>query len=416
MLARSFLVGGFALLACASISLSRAPQAAPTFSKDVAPILYRSCVQCHRPGEIGPFSLVGYANAKQWSKMIATVTGQRLMPPWKDSSHGTFLDENRLTAAEVSTLKAWDAAGAPRGSASEEPKEPTFSSGWTLGEPNAILKPAKAVRISAEGRDEYRNYVLKTNFTETRYLSAIDCKPGNKRIVHHLVVYVDLHGAAAKLEREKGDGQGGYVTEGGISPGFEPDSVPYIWAPGERARFMPAGVGFELKPGATLVMQVHYHKDGKPESDLTSLGLYFAKEKPKKLAEVGAFLDPRLKVPAGKVTTWEKTYSIPFSATMYSIMPHMHLLGQSMKAELILPNGKVTPLVDVEQWDYNWQLNYAFKEPIKIPAGSKIHVSAAYDNTSSNPRNPASPPKDVRWGEQTNDEMFVLIFTITAGQ
>jgi hypothetical protein len=415
MTLRSLLLPGSALFISAAIALTSGTKPSPTFAKDVAPILYKNCVGCHRPGEIGPFSLMGYGNAKKWSKMIATVTKDGQMPPWKAASHGEFLDENRLTEEEIQTIADWSSAGAPRGNAKEEPKPPVFTSGWTLGDPDAILQPEKPVVIAAEGKDEYRNYVIKTNYPETRYLSAIDCKPGNKAVVHHMVVYLDEKGVSQKLVEKRGDGKGGYVTDGGISPGFIPDSVPYIWVPGERARHMPTGVGITLKPGATLVMQIHYHRNGKPEKDLTKLGLYFAKEKPAKNAEVDVVADFGLKVPAGKVTNWESSMTLRRDTTMYSIMPHMHLLGQSMKAEATLPDGTTKQLVDVQKWDYNWQFNYAFKEPVKLPKGSKIHVTASYDNTAANPRNPANPPKDVAWGEQTNDEMFVLLFTVTYG-
>ena len=418
MVVRSLAFGSI-LLAAAAIGFYRneapPPKAKPTFAANVAPILYRSCVSCHRPGEIGPFSLVGYDNAKKWSKMIATVTAQRVMPPWKATGHGQFLDENTLTDEEIETIQNWQANGAPRGPVKDEPKPPVFTSGWTLGEPDLILKPDKPVTVEAEGKDEYRNYVLKTNFPETRYLSAFDCKPGNKSIVHHMVVFLDEKGFSQNVEKKRGDGKGGYLTDGGISPGFIPDSVPYVWVPGERARHLPKGVGIELKPGATLVMQIHYHRDGKPETDLTRLGLYFTKEKPAKNSEVEVVIDFNLKLPAGKVTPWEKTFPIPYDATIYSVMPHMHLLGQAMKAELILPDGTTRELVNVEKYEYNWQFNYAFKEPVKVPKGSKLHVTASYDNSPANARNPHNPPQDVHWGEQTTDEMFVLLFTLTYG-
>lgn len=387
---------------------------APTYAEVVAPILNRSCVSCHHDGAVAPFSLVGYDNAKKWSANIASVTGKRIMPPWKAvPGYGEFLDDHQLSDGDISTLKEWHEKGAPRGDRKKEPAAPTFASEWVMGEPDLIVQPDKPYKLDAEGDDVYRNFVLKNTFDHPVWVSAIDVKPGNPKIVHHEITFIDSGTAAKRLEEANKDGQLGYTTSGG-GAGFMPSGTLGGWAPGITPRSTPPGTAFLVKPGSTLVMQVHYHKNGKPEEDLTRLGLYFAKEPIKKEMKLDWVFNFGIQIPAGDKAHKETAQnSIDHDVTLYSAMPHMHLLGHSMKASVELPDGTTKPLVWVDNWDFNWQLSYAFKEPLKIPKGSKIHVEATYDNSADNPRNPHDPPKEVTWGEQTTDEMFLLIVSYT---
>jgi hypothetical protein len=383
-----------------------------TFAEHVAQILYDHCVDCHRPNEVAPFSLLDYESARKWAPMIERVTASRRMPPWKAvRGHGDFRDENVLTETEIETLRRWSQAGAPRGKADKEPVPPIASSEWPLGQPDLVLQPSKAYNLAAEGDDVYRHYVLKSNFKEPRYVKAMAVKPGNPRVVHHVIAFLDESGASHR--RDGQDGQPGYDTAGG-GPGFAPDGSFGGWAPGLRAQKTPPGVAFELKPGATVVLQVHYHKSGKPETDQTRIGLYFAKEPVEKIMNLAWIANPLFRIPPGaenhKVSL---TVPIPADATVYSVMPHMHLLGKSMKADVLFADGTTRPLIFVDDWDFNWQMNYMFKEPIKIPAGSKVRVEAVYDNSLKNRFNPNNPPKAVTWGEQTTDEMFLLVAAYT---
>ena len=386
-----------------------------TYAGDVAPILNRSCVSCHHDGAVAPFSLVGYDNAKKWAPSIATVTGQRVMPPWKAvHGYGEFADDRELSDSDIAVLSKWYSDGAPRGDASKEPKPPTFKSEWALGEPDLILQPDKPFHLAPEGDDVYRNFVMKNTFDKPIWVKAIDVKPGNPKVVHHEITFIDGFGAAKKLEDANKDGQEGYTSDGG-GVGFMPIGTLGGWAPGIAPKEMPSGIAYLVKPGSTLVMQVHYHKDGKPEDDQTRLGLYFAKEPITKEMKLHWIFNFGIHIPAGDKEHQEsQTFTVPADVTLYSAMPHMHLLGRSMKAWIDLPDGATKPLIWVKDWDFNWQLAYVFKEPMHVPAGSKIHVEATYDNSSSNPRNPHNPPKDVTWGEQTTDEMFLLILGYTA--
>ncbi|RYG32621.1 alkyl hydroperoxide reductase, partial [bacterium] len=289
---------------------------------------------------------------------------------------------------------------------------PTFSSDWSLGEPDLVIQPTRDFKLEAEGEDVYRNFVIRNESKETRWVEAMDVKPGNKKVVHHVIVWLDGMNKAPKLEAAQNDGQEGYVSSGG-GAGFLPSGSLGGWAPGLRARRVAPETAFKLAPGANMVVQVHYHKSGKPESDRTRVGLYFAKEKPQREMRLAWIANFMLDLPADKVTPTRAVQNFPTAATVYSVMPHMHLLGRKMKAWVEFPDGSTKPLVQVDDWDFNWQFNYTLKEPIKAPAGSKLIVEGEFDNSAANPRNPSNPPRRVRWGEETTDEMFLLVTSYT---
>ncbi|HRK22380.1 MAG TPA: redoxin domain-containing protein [Fimbriimonadaceae bacterium] len=383
-----------------------------TYAEHVAQIFNDHCVTCHRPGEVAPFSMTDYANAKKWAPMIEQAATARRMPPWKAvHGFGEFKDENRLTEVEIETIRRWVKAGAPRGNSEKEPVPPVFNPGWRLGEPDLVLQPASEFKLEAEGDDVYRHFVLKTDFKETRYVKALDVKPGNKQVVHHVIAFIDERGVSHAKDGQ--GGQPGYNTNGG-GPGFIPNGSFGGWAPGVQVASTPSGTAFELKPGATIVLQVHYHKSGKPETDLTKIGLYFAKEKIERTMEIAWMANPMFRIPAGaEAHPVRLNYPIPADVTLYSVMPHMHLLGRQMKATAVFPDGTERPLIFVDDWDFNWQLVYALKEPMKLPKGSRVKIEAVYDNSTKNPYNPHNPPKAITWGEQTTDEMFLLVVAYT---
>ncbi|MCW5942765.1 MAG: redoxin family protein [Fimbriimonadaceae bacterium] len=388
-----------------------------TYAEHAAPILDRSCVACHRPGEVAPFSLFGYENARKWAPMIAQVAENRRMPPWKAvHGYGEFLGENRLSELEIETLRRWNEAGAPRGATKKAPAPPKFDSEWTLGEPDAIVSATKPFALEADGADVYRNFVVKTDFKETRWIRGIDVRPGNKRVVHHVIAFLDQGERAARLAAAESDGQEGYTTTGG-GVGFVPSGSLGGWAPGLRPNLTPEDVAFELKPGTTIVLQVHYHKSGKPETDLTKVGLYFADKAPKHPMTLAWMANPLFRIPAGasahKVAL---SYPIRSDVALHTVMPHMHLLGRSMKAWAEFPDGSSRPLVWIDDWDFNWQLMYVLKEPMFLPKGTRVRIEGVYDNSTANKNNPHRPPKDVTWGEETTDEMFLLVAAVTPGR
>jgi mono/diheme cytochrome c family protein len=393
-------------------------QAAPpvgkvNYAEHIAPIFAKNCVTCHRPGEVAPFSLMDYTSAKKWAPMITQSTSSKRMPPWKAvAGYGEFHSENRLTETEIETLKNWSEAGAPSGDLKKAPKMPEFPVGWQIGEPDLVLTPEKEHTLAGSGDDEYRNFVLDPGNKETLWVRGIDVRPGNRKVVHHVIAYIDTSGKAEKLAANDSTGNNSYVTFGG--PGFTPRGSLGGWAPGVSVYETGDEVAFEIPPGAKVVMQVHYHRSGVDEKDKTKLGLYLSKQKPKKRLELAWLANFIFRLQPGndnqKVTL---TYTVPKDSTIYGAMPHMHLLGKSMKAEIQYADGTKEPLVWVKDWDFNWQLQYMLKQPKKLPKGTKIYVEGYYDNSEKNPNNPNSPPKLVTWGEQTTDEMFLLVVPYT---
>ena len=390
------------------------PQIPPNvnYAEHVAPILNAHCTTCHHVGAVAPFSLVGYAEAKKQSANIAGATEQKRMPPWKAvHGYGEFKDENILSATQLSILKSWAETGAKRGDPKKEPKAQVFSNDWDLGKPDLTLSATKPFKLGAEGEDVYRNFVFDLKNTEPVYITAMDVKPGNRKIVHHVIGFLDSGGQTIKLEAKNNDGQEGYTSAGG-GIGTIPSGSLGGWAPGVTVRKTPPGTAFVVKPGTKIVMQVHYHKSGKEEVDQTKMGIYTTKTKPEKEVDIFWCANPAFRIPAGAndhKVAWRQ--SIPADATIYSVMPHMHLLGKSMKAKITKDDGTEVPLVFVDKWDFNWQLVYALKEPLQVKKGWKLSVEAYYDNSDSNP---FKTGKAVTWGEQTTDEMALLVVGYTS--
>jgi hypothetical protein len=389
---------------------SRVPDA-PTYA-DVAPILQKSCQSCHRAGEIGPMPLESYADAKRWAANIAAVTGSKFMPPWKPvAGHGEFVGERRLTDAQIATLKKFAAAGAPSGDSANVPPAPHFPHGWRLGTPDLVLTMPEQWHVPADTRDVYRCFVLPTNLKEDKEVVGVEYRAGNKAVVHHILAFIDDTGRAR--EKDAQDPGPGYTSFGG--PGFLPIGTLGGWAPGNLPQFLPDGVGRPLPAGSDIVLQVHYHADGKPEDDITSIGLYFAKKPVTKQYRALPVIARKLDIPAGEANyTATRTMTVPFDVTVLSVTPHMHLLGHTFEMTAALPDGTVKPLIKIDDWDFKWQDTYTFREPLHLPKGTKVTLTASYDNSTGNPHNPSNPPRRVTWGEETTDEMCVGFLSFVA--
>ncbi len=383
-----------------------------TYTKDIAPILNQNCASCHRPGEIGPFALMSYSDAKKRAAQLASVTESKFMPPWHAESHGEFRDERKLTSDQIATIKEWVAAGSPEGNPADLPPTPKFPQGWALGKPDLVLEPSKAYTLGAEGSDVYRCFVIPGGQTEDRYISAMEVRPGNSKIVHHVIAYLDGSGKARQKETENTDGQPGYTSYGGI--GTSPSGSLGGWAPGNLPRFLPDGVGTLFPKGTDIVLQVHYHRSGKAETDQTKLGLYFCKKPVEKRMRIMPVVG-LLSIPAGEsnYTVHGFPMPLPNDATILGVMPHMHLLGKDMTVTAALPDSTSKQLVHVPNYDFNWQTTYMYKEPVKVAKGTRLGLVAHYDNSTKNPRNPNNPPKPVKWGEQTADEMCIAFVYYT---
>lgn len=400
--------------------------AQPTYTRDIALIFQAKCQQCHREGDIAPFALDNYEAARDWSADIKRVVNEGIMPPWKPvAGHGEFRGNFSLTEDEKIQINLWIDGGAERGDDADLPPAAEPRGDWVAGEPDHIVEMAEEY-VPPRIKDVYRCFVIPTEFDETKWVNAVDILPGDRRTVHHVILYLDTSGHAEKLdEAEEGPGYTCYggpktpidftdLLSGGITLGG--------WAPGTRPTPLPEGIGMELPPHARIVMQVHYYTRGSSTPDRTRVGLYFAKEAvTKKLRYIPIVpLDSRMRInmeiPAGaEEHTITSTYLIPplFDSHIVNVFPHMHLLGTRIKMDLLPFGNESKPLILIDKWDFNWQGPYTFVEPIAAPAFNRLQLTCTYNNSESNPRNPNNPLKTVTWGEGTEDEMCLGFVGLT---
>jgi Copper type II ascorbate-dependent monooxygenase, C-terminal domain len=379
----------------------------PTFNRDIAPILWKNCAGCHRPGEIGPFSLLTYRDAAKRADFLAGVTESRRMPPWKpEPGFGSFHDEHRLSDEQIHRIAAWAEGGAPEGDPKDLKPAPKFPEGWQLGTPDLVLEVPEPFPVPANGRDIYRCFVIPIPIDTDKTVAAIEFRPGNRRVVHHALMFLDDLGQARA--RDAADPRPGYSTFGG--PGILPTGTLGGWAPGAMPRFLPDGTGRYLRKGSDLVLQIHYHPDGKPETDRSVVGVYFTPTRARKIVAGIAVRTRTLDIPAGESRHRVTVQSEPLPVNVHAIgiTPHMHYIGKEMKVVAQTADGQTVPLIWIKDWDFNWQGQYQYQKPVDLPKGSVIKVEAYYDNSEGNPANPSRPPKRVRWGEQTTDEMCLL--------
>src|SRR5262245_61127253 len=391
----------------------------PTFTDSVAPILYDNCVTCHRPGQAAPFPLISYDDAKMHGTQIAKVTASRFMPPWHAThGFGEFADERRLTDAQIATIAAWVKADMPEGNPSHMPTLPAFPDGWHLGTPDLVLTMPAGFELPASGPDVFRNFVVPAHLTEDKWVRAIEFHPSARKAVHHVLFAYDSSGAAAR--RDGRDGRPGFGGMGSAGVGGGAGSTGPLggWAVGATPVFLPPGVALALPKGSDIILQMHFHLTGKPETEQSTIGIYFADKAPERrvyslqvppLFGFGSGID----IPAGaKDYAIEDSFTTPVDLKAFSVAGHAHYIAKEMKATATLPDGTKQPLLWIQDWDFNWQDRYIFKTPVQLPKGTRIDVRLVYDNTSANPRNPSDPPKPVLWGEQSFDEMGSVIMAV----
>lgn len=387
------------------------PKGTLTFSKDVALIVFANCAECHRPGEVAPFSLLTYRDVQKRAKLIQKLTSDRQMPPWKAApGHGDFLGARRLTADQIGVLKQWADEGAAEGDAKDLPKPPTFVEGWALGKPDLVVTMAKPFAVPAEGNDIYRNFIIPMTVPEGKYLSAVEFRPGNRRVVHHAALGIDDLGVARKL-----DGQDG-------QPGFTRFSIPgqlfpgpmAAWVPGREARPLPEQFSLPWKKNTDLILQLHLHPSGKAETEQSTLGFYFTDKPPQRSMYDVVLIDRKIAIePGDKNYRTRDQLTLPVDTEVYGIFPHMHLIGKEIRVTATLPDGKKQPLLYIDAWDFKWQNYYQYAAPVKLPKGTQLLMECVHDNSAENPSNPNTPPKRVTWGEQTADEMAAAMLQIS---
>ncbi len=383
----------------------------PTFNRDIAPIVFSHCATCHRPGEAAPFSLLTYADAQKRATQIAALTSSRFMPPWlPEPGKGDFANERRLSASQIRTIRQWAAQGAPEGNPADLPPQPKFVEGWQLGAPDMIVTLDKPYTLAASGSDVFRNFVFRPAVNATRYVRAVEVRPGNKKIVHHANVLIDRSGSS-RLR----DGQDGAPGFDGMdvkieTQTFDPDSHFLFWKPGTSYSEEPKDMAWRLDPGTDLVLNMHLQPSGKAESLQPSIGLYFTDQAPTRFPMlVQLEHDGALDIPAGRVDFVVKDWlKLPVDVDLLGIYPHAHYLGKDLQGLATLPDGSTRWLIHIPDWDINWQAVYRYKKPLFLPKGTVISMRYTYDNSAQNPRNPSHPPKRVGNGDKSTDEMAHL--------
>jgi hypothetical protein len=411
---------------------ARPADAAPTFSKDVAPIVFAKCASCHRPGEVAPMSLLSYKEVRPWAGAIREKVSSRAMPPWHaDRQYGTFRNNLSLSDQEIDTIVKWANGGAREGDPAALPPLPTFAEGWQIGKPDRIFEMQAEYQIPARGEIAYQYFEVPTDFTQDVWMQAGEVRAGDRAHVHHVIIYVRepepntrptimtvrpiLPAGQTPAPRPAAAPRPAPVPGAQRATGTRPgDNMLINWAVGEDAPIHPAGLAKRIPAGSTLIFQVHYTTNGTPGADRSKVGLIFAKEPPRKEVRTGAIANAAFAIPPGVADhTVEAEATFNEDAKVWSMHPHMHLRGKDMTYTAIYPDGRREIVLRVPKYDFGWQTDYWLAEPLVLPKGSKLHVSAHFDNSPANRANP-DPAATVRWGDQTWEEMMIGFITYTA--
>jgi len=418
-----------------------------TFTKDVAPIFYSNCVQCHKPGDIAPMSLLTYKDSRPWARSIREMVATRQMPPWHaDPRYGRFSNDKQLSQRDIDTIVAWVDQGAPEGDPKDLPPVPAFVEGWEIGTPDVVLSMPEPYQVPAGGADQYVYFTIPTNFKEDKWITAAEIRPGNKAVVHHVMAFVQPP-AIALLARMAGGGGSGDGDSGVRSMYYKDGTLSRVrmdariiddgcgdsnggssfgavgagkgtgmsllsaYAPGKDVEVSAPGQARRIPAGSNIVFQVHYSNFRgamtRPETAQSSIGLIFAKEPPAKMVVALGITNDYFKIPPGE-PNHEVTACYTFDRDVQAIeyMPHMHLRGRDMRYEAIYPDGRRETLLWVPQYNFNWQTIYKLKAPLALPKGTRVVITAHFDNSERNKYNP-DPAKAVRWGDPTYDEMMI---------
>jgi hypothetical protein len=397
---------------------SRALPEKVTFTEHVAPILFNNCARCHRPGEAAPFSLLTFEDARKRGKQIAEATTERFMPPWHaDPGYLTYSNERRLTEDQIALIKEWHKQGMAEGDPKKLPTAPKFAEGWQLGEPDMILKMPEAFEVPAEGKDLYWNFRFPMNLTEEKYVTAIEFRPGARKVVHHSLYFMDTSGTARNYDEK--DPKPGY---NGMNHSNKQFTSLGGWALGGEPLMLPPELAWTFPTNAEFVIQTHFHPSGKVEQEVSMIGLHFAKKPPaRKFAMVQ--LPPvfgrlsAIDIPAGQSNYVVKdSFTLPIDMDAFSISPHAHYLAKTFHLAATLPDGRTQTLLKISDWDFNWQEDCAFKDRVHLPKGTRLDATVTYDNSETNPHQPTHPPKRVQWGPFTTDELAALTLNIIPAQ
>jgi Flp pilus assembly protein TadD len=389
---------------------STAGTATPTFTKDVAPILFTHCAGCHRPGQGAPFSLLTYHDAKAHADEIAGATQARVMPPWLPDAGGIrFIDERRLSSSQIDTLQRWTQGGAPEGDPRDLPPRPALTDAWQLGQPDLVISPAKPFTLPAGSNDVFRNLVIRTSLDRDRFIRAVEFRPGPAP-VHHAVLHLDRTGAARG--RDGADGHPGFGGMG--APGTqEPDGHFVGWAPGRGPILSADGMPWRLVRGTDFVLELHLIPGQVAIDVQPTVALFFADARSAATPLMFKMGSTAIDIPAGS-TDYAITdrYVLPADVDLLSLYPHAHFLGKDMQVSARLPDGTTRSLLHIRQWSFHWQQDYRLAAPLPLPRGTAIDMRFTYDNSDRNPANPHRPPVRVFAGQRSTDEMGNLLLQL----
>ena len=399
-----------------------AQESGPTFSEDVAPIFYEKCISCHREGEVAPMSLITFREARPWARAIHEKVTTREMPPWHaDRRYGKFSNDLSLTQPEIDTIAAWVTSGAREGDPAELPPLPEFTEGWQIGTPDMVFEMPVDYEVPATGTVDYQYFDVPTGFTKDMWMQAGEVRPGDRQHVHHIVIYVKEpepsnrpHVVSVKpilAEGQQPPQRSARTADDGRPRGG--DAMLVNWAVGEDPPVHAPGTAKRIPAGSTLIFNLHYTTDGEPGLDRSKLGLIFADEPPAREVRTGLIANPIFELPP-HAANYEVEAEATFSEDIkvWTLHPHMHLRGKDMTYTVTYPDGRSEIILSVPRFDFGWQTDYYLAEPLLLPKGSKMHVSAHFDNSEANRANP-DPTATVRWGDQTWEEMMIGFFTYT---
>jgi hypothetical protein len=383
-----------------------------TFHKDVLPILQKNCQGCHRPGEAAPMSLLTYKDARPWAKAIRESVRMKRMPPWFADPHvGKFANDRSLNQHDIDILATWADSGAPEGDPKDSPSPVKLVTGWNIGEPDLVIEMPSDYRVAAKGTIDYTYFVVPTRFTEDKWVRFAEVRPGNRKVVHHVIAFIREPGSkwlrsavpGEPFVPKKGEGGGGGFG-GQFLVGYAPGTVPDMLEPGQ-ARL--------IKAGSDLVLQMHYTAKGEEQTERSKVGIVFAKEPPAQRVITLAAMDTKFVIPPGAANhKVSSELTLQRETTLTALIPHMHLRGKAFEYRVVYPTGETQELLRVPRYDFNWQLTYVPQKPLVLPKGSRIACTAWFDNSPNNPHNP-DPASEVRFGEQSWEEMMIGFFNVT---
>jgi tetratricopeptide (TPR) repeat protein len=401
-------------------ALAQKPSPSISFYKQIAPIIYKNCSPCHRPGESAPFSLLNYEDVKRHASTIASVTKRRYMPPWlPQPGYGDFTEERRLSDREVQLIQDWVSQGAIAGPAANAPAPPKFSTEWQMGQPDLILRAAQPYKMQAGGSEVFWNFIMPVPITTTRWVKAVEIRPGNARVFHHANVVLDRSRGARRHE----------VTPGAGFPGmdlvfeeetFDPDGHFLSWKPGAEPVVEPDGMAWRADPGMDMILNVHLRPTGKEETVTPLIGLYFT-DKPQARFPMLVQLehDSMIDIPAGERDfVVSDDFRSPMDLNVLAVYPHAHYLAKLIEGYATLPDGTRKWLIRIPDWDLNWQGVFRFQKPVFLPRGSTVSMRYHYDNSAENVRNPNHPPAKVMSGNEATQEMghfWLQVLPVAAG-